>query len=138
MDQRVCGLFGVGSAIFIPARRWGPTIPIGFDFPEFNLSAFLAPANLPALLLSLSVREPARIVVFALNSRRHQMDCIAAPVWTISGRVHGHSRRTDSRLPGFLPRRHTVFQHLDDAVRDFLPEITLFRDRGAGSARFRG
>src|SRR3982751_1963511 len=55
------------------------------------------------------------------------MDGIAAPVRLVRRRVHRHSSHRRTRLPRLLPRSYSLFEHLDDAVGDLLPEIPFLR-----------
>src|SRR5262249_25030243 len=98
-------------------------------FPEFNLRPFLALANLPAVLGSLTIGHPARIIEAATNTRRHQMNAVSAAVAIPGRRIEWHP----SRFPRFLPRRYTLLQHPNDGIGDLLSKVPFrLRCRLAG------
>src|SRR5579872_1262297 len=90
-------------------------------FPVFDLSALFSFPNLPAVFGSLFIGEPARVVGATLETCRHEVDCIPAPICVLSRRIEWHFKRTG--FPGFLPRRGAAVEHLDDLVCYFLPEV---------------
>jgi len=109
---------------------------LGPFLPEFDLGAFLAAPDLPVVGGSLFVGHPAGVVEPFADRRRHQVDGIASPVWIVRSGVEGHGQVADRRrIPGFLPRCHTLLQHLDDGFGDLFAVITAFRDRIACGLR---
>jgi hypothetical protein len=89
--------------------------------PELDLRALLALSDLPALLGSLAVGHPSRVLESASDLRRHQVNRIAAPVRLPRGGV----LRNPGRLPRLLPWRDTFFEHPNDGVGNLLPEVPL-------------
>src|SRR5580700_3988682 len=69
----------------LPPRRFAR-----WEFPVLDLTAFLALPNLPTAFSGLFVGEPARVVVTAFDSRRHQVDGIAATVCFLGCRIERH------------------------------------------------
>src|SRR5580658_3344540 len=83
---------------------------------------------MPTVLLRLLVCHPSRIAVSALRAHGHQMESIAAAIVTFSRRVVWKSERAG--LPGLLPWRCALFQHLDNRIGHLLAEITPRWDGG--------
>jgi hypothetical protein len=97
------------------------------ELPELDVRALLSLADLPPLLLSLAVRQPARVLK-ALSSRdRHQVKGIPSPVDFARGGIERELE--DARLPGFLPWSRAFLQHGDNLIRDLLPEVAPGRLR---------
>src|SRR5580693_2861814 len=97
----VSGIVALGC--FLPGSR--------LHFPELDLRTFFSPAYLTAMLGSLFIRHPARVVIAALKSGRHQMNGIAAPVIPICNRVPRHCNGRLGGIPRLLPRSHAPFEH---------------------------
>src|SRR5262245_2860169 len=89
--------------------------------PEFNLGTFFAPADLPAIFLSLPKGEPTRVLIAIAHANNHQMDCITAAIGLPRSRIERHFE--GPRLPGLLPRCSSPFEGSNNGVRDFLAEI---------------
>jgi len=97
--------------------------------PKFDLCSFFTAPNLPVVGGGLFVCHPARVVIAFADRRRHQVDGIAAAIWIIGGGVEGDGQVADRRgIPRFLPRGHTLLQHLDDGFGDLLAIVAAFRD----------
>src|SRR5262245_54577836 len=75
----------------------------------------------------LSVGHPAWISVSAKQTRRHNVNCVTSAVRFACGWIHRHVERGIDGIPWFLPRSHTSFEHVDDAIGDFPPEIPFGR-----------
>src|ERR1051325_7194865 len=93
MNQTVRRLLAIASPF--PVRAWCrcSIVASGFHFPKFDLGALLAPAYLPAVVLGLFVRDPARIVIPSLESGGHKMDCVTAAIRLLRRRINGHTGR---------------------------------------------
>ena len=70
-----------------------------------------------------------RILGTAEDYRR--LYSVAAAVTSLGGRIEWHADGGVTGIPRFLPGCHAFFQHIHDAIRDLLTEITLRRSRRA-------
>src|SRR5579883_2625677 len=105
------------TTALLPLARCGRKLPI------FNLRSGFASTDLPAALLRLLVAHPSRIVIAAPGGNRHEVNGVAATVRLFGSRIEW--RRNRARLPRFLPRCNAFFEHANDGVCSFLPEIAF-------------
>src|SRR5215813_5500110 len=119
-----------------PARRVIDCLPSGHsvlrfrlrafitELPKLDVRTFLAFPHLPAVLLRLAVAQPSRIFIASLYCDCHEMEGIAAAIRPFGVRIEREFKGL-VRIPWFLPRCRALFQHLDDGICDFLPEVPL-------------
>src|SRR5215831_7881821 len=94
------------------------------ELPKLDVRTFLAFPHLPAVLLRLAVGQPSRIFIASLYCDRHEMEGIAAAICPFRVRIEREFKGL-LWVPWFLPRCRALFQHLDDGICDFLPEVPL-------------
>jgi len=91
---------------------------LGAGGEEEDLGALLSLLDVSAGLLDLAVGCPAVVGVAPVDGLDAQVEAVASPVGASGGEVLGEG--PFSGLPGFLPRRGSGFDLLDDLVGELL------------------